>query len=189
MSVDFVVKKLTGLIKTNRFLKLTKKKKTNRFTFIGKSWKWNSKSCCSSISEPDINISLGRIKRATSGSILSSNTDPNMDLFETRTNYPNTDLCFQCKLPQRRLVWRVILQNSSREKNFSTQLLSGSMPEGLLSYLKVKLAVDKIKFLPLIIKQAVEGVLVSPQDISAEVAEDFFINESCVFKFSLWTTT
>jgi diguanylate cyclase (GGDEF)-like protein len=61
----------------------------------------------------------------------------------------------------------------SREKNFSTQLLSGSMPEGLLSYLKVKLAVDKIKFLPLIIKQAVEGVLVSPQDISAEVAEDF----------------
>lgn len=60
-----------------------------------------------------------------------------------------------------------------REKSFSEQLLSGQMPEGLLSYLKVKLAVDKIKFLPLIIKQAVEGILVSPQDISAEVAEDF----------------
>lgn len=60
-----------------------------------------------------------------------------------------------------------------REKGFSEQLLSGQMPEGLLSYLKVKLAVDKIKFLPLIIKQAVEGILVSPQDISAEVAEDF----------------
>ncbi len=61
----------------------------------------------------------------------------------------------------------------AREKGFSEQLLSGIIPEGLLSYLKVKLGVDKIKFLPLIIKQSVEGLLISTQDISAEVAEDF----------------
>lgn len=61
----------------------------------------------------------------------------------------------------------------ARELGFSEQLLNGVLPEGLHSYLRLKLEIDKIKFLPLVIKQAVEGVLVSTQDISAEVAEDF----------------
>lgn len=60
-----------------------------------------------------------------------------------------------------------------KDKNFSELLLSGLLPEGLHSYLKNKFNVDKIKFLPLIIKQNVEGLLISTQDIDAAVAEDF----------------
>lgn len=60
-----------------------------------------------------------------------------------------------------------------KDKSFTENLLLGLMPENLHVYLKNKFGVEKIKFLPLIIKQTVEGLLISTQDISAEVAEDF----------------
>ena len=43
----------------------------------------------------------------------------------------------------------------------------------MMNYLKNKFESHNIKFLPLIIKNELEGVLISTQDISADVAEDF----------------
>ena len=61
----------------------------------------------------------------------------------------------------------------SKEKNFLQQLLLGETPDSFVIYLKNKFESENIKFLPLIIKDELEGVLISTQDISAEVAEDF----------------
>jgi diguanylate cyclase (GGDEF)-like protein len=60
-----------------------------------------------------------------------------------------------------------------KDKSFSENLLMGQMPDHLCSYLKNKFGIDRIKFLPLVIKQSIEGLLISSQDIDAAVAEDF----------------
>ena len=60
-----------------------------------------------------------------------------------------------------------------KDKNFADQILSGFLPDSFCEYLKNKFGVHRIKFLPLIIKQNVEGILISTQDIAADVAEDF----------------
>lgn len=62
---------------------------------------------------------------------------------------------------------------SSKDKNFMEQLFVGTMPLSLLNYLKGKFGSDQIKFLPMIIRNKIEGLLISTQGISAEVAEDF----------------
>ncbi len=56
---------------------------------------------------------------------------------------------------------------------FNGQILTGDYPATLLQYLKEKWDVPAIKVLPLTLKDSVEGLLVSTQDVSAEVAEDF----------------
>ncbi len=61
----------------------------------------------------------------------------------------------------------------ANDQNFNLNLLSGIYSEHFLNYLKRKWSVDIIKVLPLTIKGEVEGILMTPQDISAEVAEDF----------------
>lgn len=57
--------------------------------------------------------------------------------------------------------------------NFMLQLFTGVFPQSMGSYLKNKFGTDHIKFLPMIIRDNIEGILLSTQDISAEVAEDF----------------
>ena len=61
----------------------------------------------------------------------------------------------------------------AQENEFNSHILSGEMPESLLNYIKDKIGLQQIKFLPLLIKGQIEGLLISPQDISAEVSEDF----------------
>lgn len=57
--------------------------------------------------------------------------------------------------------------------DFNENVLIGNYPESFLGYLRTKWGVDGVKVLPLIIEEEIEGLLISPQDISAEVAEDF----------------
>ncbi len=57
--------------------------------------------------------------------------------------------------------------------DFNDQVIIGSFPESFLKYIKSKWEVDSLKVLVLIVKNEVEGLLLSPQDISAETAEDF----------------
>ncbi len=60
-----------------------------------------------------------------------------------------------------------------RENNFIQQILLGETPDSMVVYLKNKFESHNVKLLPLIIKNELEGVLISTQDISADVAEDF----------------
>ena len=46
-------------------------------------------------------------------------------------------------------------------------------PSSFLNYIKSKWNVEHVKILPLIIKNELEGLLVSTQDIDGNVAEDF----------------
>lgn len=57
--------------------------------------------------------------------------------------------------------------------DFNEKLMLGSFPESLLNYVKGKWEVDTIKILPLLLKNEIEGLVISPQDIGAEAAEDF----------------
>lgn len=59
------------------------------------------------------------------------------------------------------------------QSDFNENIIIGHFPESLLSYIKDKWEVDAIKVLPLILKKEIEGLLITPQDISAEAAEDF----------------
>lgn len=61
----------------------------------------------------------------------------------------------------------------NNEADFNDKMLIGEFSQHFLNYIKRKWSVDIVKILPLIIKNEVEGILVTPQDISAEVAEDF----------------
>lgn len=61
----------------------------------------------------------------------------------------------------------------NHEKGFVEKMLIGELPFSLESYLKGKFETLHLKFLPLIVKDRLEGVLISTQDISSEVAEDF----------------
>lgn len=60
-----------------------------------------------------------------------------------------------------------------KEKDFLNQLTIGVMPDSLFVYLTQKFGVERIKFLPLMLRENLDGILISTQDISAEVAEDF----------------
>ncbi len=59
------------------------------------------------------------------------------------------------------------------EKDFNDKMILGEFSPGFINYIKRKWSVDIVKVLPLVVKNDVEGVLITPQDISAEVAEDF----------------
>ena len=61
----------------------------------------------------------------------------------------------------------------ANEPDFNKNLSLGDYSENFLNYLKSKWEVEAIKVLPLAIKNEIEGVLLTPQDISPEVAEDF----------------
>jgi len=59
------------------------------------------------------------------------------------------------------------------DTDFNKKIMLGEFPENFLNYLKRKWEVDIVKILPLVLKDDVEGLLVTTQDISSEVAEDF----------------
>lgn len=61
----------------------------------------------------------------------------------------------------------------SAADNFNENLILGSFPESFLNYIKGKWEVDTVKILPLILKNEIEGLVISPQDVAAEAAEDF----------------
>lgn len=61
----------------------------------------------------------------------------------------------------------------SQETEFNKKVLVGDFPPSLIHYLKDKWNVNALKIIPLTLKDQVEGILVTPQDISATVAEDF----------------
>lgn len=58
-------------------------------------------------------------------------------------------------------------------EDFNENIIIGNFPAPFLKYIKGKWEVDTIKVLPLILKKEIEGLLITPQDISAESAEDF----------------
>ena len=58
-------------------------------------------------------------------------------------------------------------------KDFIDQIFQGVMPESFERYLLQKFNVKQIKFIPLIIKNQIEGLMISTQDITADSAEDF----------------
>lgn len=60
-----------------------------------------------------------------------------------------------------------------KDSQFLNQIFQGVLPESFSSYLCQKTGVDKIQFIPLLIKDQVEGLLISSQEISASSAEDF----------------
>lgn len=62
---------------------------------------------------------------------------------------------------------------NSKDNDFMPQLLTGTLPAAFGTYLKRKFDTDRVKFLPMIIRDKIEGILITTQDISAEVAEDF----------------
>ncbi len=59
------------------------------------------------------------------------------------------------------------------EPDFNRKVLVGDYPEVLINYLKDRWNVQALKILPLSIKDQVEGLFVTTQDIAADVAEDF----------------
>lgn len=61
----------------------------------------------------------------------------------------------------------------SAMKDFNQQIMLGEYPAVLTEYICAKWGVKTVKMMPLILKDEIEGLLVTPQDISAEVAEDF----------------
>lgn len=61
----------------------------------------------------------------------------------------------------------------ANEADFNQNIMVGIYSEHFLNYLKRKWSVEIVKVLPLALKNDIEGVLVTPQDISGEVAEDF----------------
>ena len=61
----------------------------------------------------------------------------------------------------------------ANDADFNKNLALGVFSDNFLNYLKRKWEVEVVKILPLTLKNEVEGLLLTPQDISAEVAEDF----------------
>ncbi len=62
---------------------------------------------------------------------------------------------------------------SPEEVDFNRKVMIGEFPPRLMTYVRAKWEVDRIKMLPLVIKENIEGLLITTQDISASVAEDF----------------
>ncbi len=61
----------------------------------------------------------------------------------------------------------------SNEQQFNEKVFVGEFPQSLVGYLKDRWNVDALKIIPLTLKDQVEGILITTQDISAAVAEDF----------------
>ena len=61
----------------------------------------------------------------------------------------------------------------NQNQDFNQKILVGDYPAVLTDYLKNRWDVEALKILPLAIKDQVEGLFVTTQDISAAVAEDF----------------
>lgn len=61
----------------------------------------------------------------------------------------------------------------ANETDFNDKILIGEFSRSFIRYIKDKWSVIDVKVLPLILKNEIEGLFVSSQDISAEVAEDF----------------
>lgn len=61
----------------------------------------------------------------------------------------------------------------AEETEFNEKIIVGEFPESLTQYLKDKWMISALKIMPLVLKDQVEGVFITPQDISASVAEDF----------------
>lgn len=59
------------------------------------------------------------------------------------------------------------------QQDFNDKVIVGEYPENFLEYVRSKWEVGTVKVLPLILKNEIEGLLLTPQDITAEVAEDF----------------
>lgn len=57
--------------------------------------------------------------------------------------------------------------------DFQGQIFQGIWPKDFENYLQARLNVKQLKMMPLIIKNNIEGIMVSTQDISADTAEDF----------------
>lgn len=62
---------------------------------------------------------------------------------------------------------------NNKDKEFMSQMMMGSLPLAISTYFKGKFGTDHVKFLPMIIRDKIEGILISTQEISAAVAEDF----------------
>ncbi len=61
----------------------------------------------------------------------------------------------------------------SPSQNILSEIIEGQLSVDFQNYLLSKLKINQIKFLPLIIKGQIEGLMISSQDITAESAEDF----------------
>lgn len=59
------------------------------------------------------------------------------------------------------------------QEDFNEKVLVGEYPDSLVNYIKAKWDVSTLKVLPLILKNDIEGLLLTPQDIPPEAAEDF----------------
>ncbi|MBC7741800.1 MAG: diguanylate cyclase [Bdellovibrionaceae bacterium] len=59
------------------------------------------------------------------------------------------------------------------EEDFNQKVMIGEFPSRMIQYIQGKWDVNQIKMLPLIIKEEVEGILITTQEITAAVAEDF----------------
>lgn len=62
---------------------------------------------------------------------------------------------------------------NAKDKDFMSQMMMGSLPLSIATYFKAKFGTDHVKYLPMIIRDKIEGILISTQEISAAVAEDF----------------
>ena len=62
---------------------------------------------------------------------------------------------------------------SADEESFNQKILVGEFPERFVQYIQGKWDVKQIKLLPLIIDEEIEGLLITTQEITAAVAEDF----------------
>ncbi len=62
---------------------------------------------------------------------------------------------------------------AAQEEDFNRRVMVGDFPERLIKYVESKWNVDRIKMMPLVLKNEIEGLFVTTQDISAIVAEDF----------------
>lgn len=61
----------------------------------------------------------------------------------------------------------------ANQLDFNDKIIVGIYSDSFLDYIKSKWEVNTLKILPLIHKNEVEGLFISPQEISAEIAEDF----------------
>ena len=62
---------------------------------------------------------------------------------------------------------------SKNQKDFMNLVRQGELPHTFLQYLSQKFDTARLKFLPVLLRDKVDGVLITTQDIPANVLEDF----------------
>ena len=62
---------------------------------------------------------------------------------------------------------------SKNQKDFMNLVRQGELPHTFLHYLSQKFDTARLKFLPVLLRDKVDGVLITTQDIPANVLEDF----------------